>query len=217
MGKIYPESKVELSPFIAMFYDEILDFFSFGIYDSFIHNVIKDCNFKPNQSIVDFGVGTGKNTFIILKYIGKNAKITGIDISDYMEKKFRKRFKEFKNIRFIKSRIDIPLDIKEKFDAVFISFVIHGFPNEIRNIIIKNAYNLLKRGGRLLILDFAEFSIKKMPIYYKIPFITLECKYAFDFIERDWKKILSEFGFGKFKEHFYFKNYIRLLEAKKIG
>ena len=124
---------------------------------------------------------------------------------------------EYKNVKFMKTRIDKPLEFDEKFDDVFISFVLHGFPHDVRETIIKNAYNSLKSEGRFLIVDFAEFSLEKMPIYYRIPFQTIECKFAFDFIKRDWKQILSEFGFGKFSEKHYFKNYVRLLEAIKIG
>lgn len=43
----------------------------------------------------------------------------------------------------------------------------------------------------------------------------IECKYAFDYIKRDWKGILKENGFDSFTEAFYFKNYVRLLKAVK--
>ena len=217
MKKHYPDSKVELTPLIAKYYDIILDFMTFGIYDKFIYNVIKDCNFKPNEKILDLVAGTGKNAFIMMKFIGKNADITAVDISQEMQEQFEKRFAEYKNVKFMKTRIDKPLEFDEKFDDVFISFVLHGFPHDVRETIIKNAYNSLKSEGRFLIVDFAEFSLEKMPIYYRIPFQTIECKFAFDFIKRDWKQILSEFGFGKFSEKHYFKNYVRLLEAIKIG
>jgi demethylmenaquinone methyltransferase/2-methoxy-6-polyprenyl-1,4-benzoquinol methylase len=44
----------------------------------------------------------------------------------------------------------------------------------------------------------------------------MECKYAFDFIKRDWKNILEEYGFDNFTENFYFKKYVRLLKAEKL-
>jgi uncharacterized protein YbjT (DUF2867 family) len=46
-------------------------------------------------------------------------------------------------------------------------------------------------------------------------FKKIECKYAFDFIKRDWKEILKAYDFVTFHEHFYFKNYVRLLHAVK--
>jgi len=58
--------------------------------------------------------------------------------------------------------------------------------------------------------------MKKMPFHHRFIFKKIECKYAFDFIERDWKNILKEYGFNNFDENHYFKNYVRLLKAEKI-
>jgi hypothetical protein len=43
----------------------------------------------------------------------------------------------------------------------------------------------------------------------------VECPYAFDYVERDWKSILFEQGFDANKEKMWFKNYLRLLTVKK--
>ena len=45
---------------------------------------------------------------------------------------------------------------------------------------------------------------------------SIECKYAFDYIERDWKQILANYDFNGFEEFLFFKNYVRLLKAQKI-
>jgi len=54
-----------------------------------------------------------------------------------------------------------------------------------------------------------------MPFYYRIPFQKGECPYAFDFIERNLKKMLAGFGFDSFEEHLYFHDYGRLMVAHK--
>jgi hypothetical protein len=56
-----------------------------------------------------------------------------------------------------------------------------------------------------------------MPWLHRVIFKKAECKYAFDFIKHDWKNILKANSFGDFSEHFYIKNYVRLLEAVKEG
>ena len=132
-----------------------------------------------------------------------------------MGEQFKANCAAFENVEFRKQRIDVPLQLDQAFDKAFISFVLHGFPHEVRHQVVRNIYDNLKPGGVFYLLDFAEFSLKDMPVYYRVPFTTLECKYAFDFIERDWKAILSEVGFGDFKERFWFKNYVRLLAARK--
>lgn len=104
---------------------------------------------------------------------------------------------------------------KKNYDKVFISFVFHGFPHEVRDTVIQNALNHLKPGGSFFILDFAEFDMDKMPLFHRFIFKKIECKYAFDFIKRDWKDILKGYGFENFSEHFYLKKYIRLLKSVK--
>jgi demethylmenaquinone methyltransferase/2-methoxy-6-polyprenyl-1,4-benzoquinol methylase len=215
--KIYPDSGVELNEFVAKNYDKIMNTLSFGLYRGFIKKAIKQMDIQAGDSILDLGCGTGRNASLMAKYIGETGHITGLDISELMEKQFLQKFKGQANISFAKQRIDQPFDLQKQFDIVFISFVIHGFPHEIRSTVIQNALTHLKPGGIFYILDFAEFDMAKMPASHRFIFKKIECKYAFDYIERDWKAILKEAGFYHFKEHFYLKNYVRLLKAVKTG
>jgi len=213
----YPDSKVELQGFTAKFYDTILNTISFGVYGDFIKNAIESIGINGNDKLLDFGAGTGRNALLMNKYLSAEGEIIGLEISDEMIEQFNQKFENISNIKILNKRIDKSFELEEKFDKVFISFVIHGFPHEVRTEIIKNAYNNLKEGGEFVILDFSEFIVKEMPLYARIPFTTIECKYAFDFVERDWKTILSEFGFGNFSEKFFIKDYVRLLKAEKIS
>ena len=217
MEKYYPDSGVELSEFTAKNYDKVMNIASFGMYKKFIYRAISDMDIKQNDKILDLGCGTGRNIKLMNNYVSDDSLLVGLDISEDMEKQFNENCKGFSNIKFYNKRIDKPFTLDEKFDKVFISFVIHGFPNEVRSTVIKNAYDSLKPGGIFNILDFAEFDMDKMPFHHRFIFKKIECKYAFDFIERDWKHILkSDWGFDGFKENFYLKNYVRLLKTEKI-
>ena len=215
MNKLYPDSGVELSKFTASNYDKVMNIASFGKYKNFINSAIADLGISKNDKILDLGCGTGRNILLMNKYAGNNSTLVGLDISEDMEKQFEENTLNYSNIRFTNKRIDKLFEMEQKFDKIFISFVIHGFPHEIRKTIIKNAYNNLKPGGTFNILDFAEFDMAKMPFHHRFVFKKIECKYAFDFIERNWKSILQENGFDNFEESFYFKKYVRLLKAKK--
>ena len=215
--KLYPESGVELTPFISKNYDRVMNIGSFGLYKGFIHKAIAEMQIQPGDTILDLGCGTGRNTLLMKNYTGEKGKIIGMDISEAMQKQFLRKFLSDGNVSFINQRIDMEFDLGQKFDKVFISFVIHGFPHEVRSIVIKNAYNHLKHGGSFFILDFAEFDMDAMPFHHHWVFKAIECKYAFDFIKRDWKNILSKAGFSSFTEHFHMKRYVRLLEANLNG
>lgn len=213
--KLYPDSGVELRPIIAKYYDKVMNFGSGGRYTSFIERAIKDMNIKADDTILDLGCGTGRNAALMASYLGEKGKITGLDISRDMEQQYLQRFQNSSNVEFFNQRIDIAFDLNQQFDIVIISFVIHGFPHEIRSQVVQNALNHLKPGGSFFILDFAEFDMNVMPWFHRKVFQAIECKYAFDYIERDWKAILGENGFESFEEHHYFKNYVRLLKAQK--
>lgn len=215
MNKIYPESGVELNPFISKNYDKVMNIGSMGLYNRFIHKAISDMSISKDDNILDLGCGTGRNALLMSEYLSENGKITGLDISEAMEKQFLDKFKNDNRVKFVNRRIDQPFELNEKYDKVFISFVIHGFPHEVRDAVIKNALAHLKPGGAFFILDFAEFDMDEMPFHHKIIFKAVECKYAFDWIKRDWKGILKDSGFSQFDEHLYLKKYVRLLKALK--
>ncbi len=213
--KIYPESGVELSPFVSKHYDRILALASLGHYHKSIRKAIGIMNIQPDDQVLDLGCGTGSNAAIMSEYLNSSGGILGMDISAEMGAQFQKRFGNDSRIRFLNHRIDQPFQLEQKFDKVFISFVIHGFPHEVRQVLIENVIKHLKPRGTFLILDFSEFDMEAMPALHRTIFKTVECKYAFDFIDRDWKSILGQYGFGNFTEHFFLKSYMRLLAAVK--
>ena len=214
-NKIYPDSGVELKPFTAKHYDSVMNTASFGLYKGFIKRAIKNMDVQPNDTILDLGCGTGRNAGLMASSLSGGGSITGLDVSEIMEKQFNKKFSGDNRVQFIRQRADIPFDLKQQFDKILISFVIHGFPHEVRNTVIQNVVNHLNPGGSFFMLDFSEFNMAEMPALHRFVFKTIECKYAFDFIEKDWKQILTENGFSDFKETFYMKKYVRLLRAKK--
>jgi len=216
MCAYYPESKVEISKFTAKHYDILMNIATFGGYSLFIQKAIRLMNIKSNDRIIDLGAGTGRNACLMMNYLSTKGELVGLDISDEMVTQFKKRCANFTNAKIINQRIDKPLPYEDEFDKVFISFVLHGFPQDVRRQIIKNAFKALKKNGEFFILDYNEFSLKEMPFYLKIPFKLIECPYAFDFVEKNWQKILDEEGFNYFEKHLFFHRYVRLLKGVKL-
>ena len=214
MRRYYPKSKVEIKGFMAKHYDALLDIVTFGRYAPFIARVVGMMEVRPQDKILDLGAGTGRNACLMMKYLSQGGELVGLDISGEMIGQFQKKCADFPNARIIHARMDRSLPLRERFDKVVISFVLHGFPQHIRETVVKKAFELLKKDGAFFILDYNEFVLEEMPFYLRVPFQFMECPYVFDFIERDWKEILSEIGFDDFEEHAFFK-YVRLLKATK--
>ncbi len=216
MCAYYPKSKVEIHGIEARYYDTIMDIVTFGIYSRIMRNGIAAMNISKSDRILDLGAGTGKNACIMSKYLSENGEIIGLDISDEMISQFEQRCAKLFNVKIVNRRIDKELDFDGIFNKVFISFVLHGFPQDVRIKIIQNARKSLKIGGKFFILDYAQFLLDEMPFYLKIPFKAAECPYAFEFIELDWAEILRSQGFVVVNKYPLFSKYVILLEAEKI-
>ena len=216
MGNYYSKSKVEIKGFAARYYDNLMDIIAFGRYSSFIEEAIKLMKIGPQDRILDLGAGTGRNACLMMEHISKEGELIGTDISEEMISQFKKKCANFSNARIVHARVEQSLPFEGEFDKVVISFVLHGFPQDVREVVIQSVFKILKGSGSLFILDYNEFSYKKMPFYFRLPFKLIECPYAFDFIERDWKQILENHNFGGFEEHFFFKGFVRLLKVEKI-
>ncbi len=215
MDKIYPDSKVEIDGKVAQYYEQLLNIVTFGRYRVLINDVIRRMEIKNDEQIIDLGAGTGYNACFMAKYLSDKGKVLGLDIGDTMIARFKEKCKNYPELEIKKMRIDKSLPFEEEFDKAFISFVIHGLPHSSRKKVIHNVMQVLKTGGIFYILDYGEFDYKELPFYLRIPFEKIECKYAFDYIKRPWKKILKDSGFEEIEAINYYNGFVRLLMARK--
>ena len=209
-------SKVEVKGFEAKYYDRLMNTITFGWYPKFIKRAIEDIGLRKGATVADFGAGTGRNALLMHPCIGNRGEIVGFEIGKEMQKQFEQNTKGYKNITLVKKSILEPLKEEEKFDFVFISFVLHGFTKENQDKIIQNAYNILKKGGVFAILDYNEFDVDNAPFIVRFGIRFLECPLAEEFIKTDIEDLLRTKGFMNFKTKSYLKGHIRLLKATKV-
>jgi len=210
-----PRSKVEIGEWGARYYDVLLNLLSLGRYSHFMKEVIERMDIEPSQSILDLGSGTGRNDCLMAQKIASQGKIVGLDISDEMISRALKRCYKYANIGFKKLRIELPLAHKEEFNKVFISFTLHGFEDDQKVEIIRNAYQALKPGGSFHVLDYAEFDIDRMWFPLRWAFTRWECQLAVEFLKLDIKGMLRAQGFTDVKEEFFLRRHLRLLKTVK--
>jgi ubiquinone/menaquinone biosynthesis C-methylase UbiE len=210
-----PRSKVEIGERGARYYDVLLNLLSLGRYSHFMKKVIEKMGIKPGQSILDLGSGTGRNDCFMAEKVGSGGKIVGLDISDEMLSRAWKRCRKYPNVTFEKLRIELPLEYKGEYDKVFISFTLHGFEDDQKAGIIRNAYQALKPGGGFHVLDYAEFDIDRMWFPLRWAFARWECQLAMEFLKLDIKGMVYTQGFTDVKEEFFLRGHLRLLSAAK--
>lgn len=204
-------SKVEVKGLEALFYDELISLISGFTYKRFLSNVVNDMNIRQNQSILDFGCGSGIALCSFLNYT--KGEIIGLDIGKTMLYRAYKKCKLYKNVKVFKHDIRQPTPFLV--DKVFISFVLHGFEPKHRKRIINNAYANLKQNGEFCILDYNEFDYDSKPSWFKKLFGHFECPLAVEFINTPIKEVLKSAGFRCFYEYYYYRGLVRLLVAKK--
>ena len=209
-------SKVEVTGTEARHYDLVMNVVTGGTYPFFIRRVIRHMRIRPADAILDLGAGTGRNACLMMRYLGDQGRIVGLDIGPEMLQQARHRCRHLPNVTFEKRRVEEPLPYQETFDKVFISFVLHGFVQEDRQQIVSNVYRALRPGGQFLILDYNEFEPDESFWPVRFAFRRIECPLATDFVRRNWRAILQEHGFGDFQTDHYYLGYVRLLAAQKL-
>jgi demethylmenaquinone methyltransferase/2-methoxy-6-polyprenyl-1,4-benzoquinol methylase len=214
MNEKIKKPDIEVTGLEARFYDFFVLIGTFGLYQKLIKKVIQDMNIQPGDRILDLGAGTGKNALLMHDYL-TGGEITALEIGRQMRRQFQKKCGKYENIYLENRRIERPLPYENRFDKIFISYVIHGFEQEDRERIVYNSYRALKRGGQFFIFDWNEFDVEDSSFIIRNFIRRFECEPAQDFIQRDFESVLKRHGFHGIEKNLYFRDKIRLLSGIK--
>ena len=137
---------------VASNYDIMNDLMSFGMHRLWKKRFVEIIDLNSNDVVLDVGSGSGD---IALALIKKNikSKLYLLDLNKEMLNQGKKKFKGKKNISFINGNAE-KLEFKNNFfDKYIISFCLRNV-TEYR-LSIKEAYRVLKSGGKYCCLEFS--------------------------------------------------------------
>ncbi len=164
-----------------------------------------------HKSILDVATGTGSLAIELSK---SAEKVVGIDLSSEMlniaEKKRRNKNLSFLQMDASKMKFD-----DGEFDIVTISLGLHDMPLEIRSLVLQEAKRVLKKDGKLFILEYDLPKINILGPASSHLINIFESKYYLDFIQSDFENYLNSFGFKIEKRTNYLFNYLRLITLSK--
>ena len=155
-------------------YDLMNDLMSFGVHRIWKRDLIQFMNPSKNKRLIDVACGTGDLGKIYLDIVGSNEKILCVDSNKKMISEAKKKLKNYNHVNWLISdaeKLPIPNNI---FDFYTIGFGLRN-TKDIKKT-IKEAFRVLKPGGRFLCLEFSKVDNEIFNVLYQnyskiIPFI----------------------------------------------
>lgn len=160
-----------------------------------------------NKSVLDVATGTG-SLAIALSHTAK--KVVGIDLSSKMLDVAKKKVGTG-NLSFVQMDASKMNFEDDEFDIVSISLGLHDMPREIRSSVLEEIKRVLKKDGKLYILEHGQVSNKLLNWCSSNLMNVFESKYYLDFINSDFGEYLSSFGFKLEKKTNYLFGHLQFL------
>ena len=135
-------------------YDLMNDFMSIGIHRLWKKDMINWMAPFPKKKLIDMACGTGDVGKLFLESTSYEGKVLFVDPNSKMIKKGIARLKKHKNISWKKGSAEKIPAPNNYFDYYCISFGLRNTKNINKSL--KEAYRVLKPGGRFLCLEFSK-------------------------------------------------------------
>ena len=146
-------------------YDLMNDVMSLGIHRIWKSKFIDWMNPSRKSSLIDVASGTGDIAKIFSLRCKNLSSITCVEPNEDMFRKGKSNLINFKNIEWIKSRAEtLPVD-KNMYDFYSISYGIRNVKDINKSL--KEAFRVIKPGGRFMCLEFSKIQNETLNFLYK--------------------------------------------------
>ena len=146
-------------------YDLMNDIMSFGSHRNWKKILIQMMNPIENQNLIDVGCGTGDIGKLFSDATDSKCRILSIDPNAQMIELGKKKLRNYKTISWQIGSGE-KLDVKSNtFDFYTISFGLRNTSDVEKTI--KEAYRVLKKGGRFFCLEFSKVENSNLEFLYK--------------------------------------------------
>lgn len=162
-----------------------------------------------NGKVLEVGIGTGKN----LKYYPNHCSVVGIDYSEKMLEKARKKAAGMKNVTLLlmdAEHLEFP---DNSFDYIVTTFVLSSVPDPVRAL--SEMRRVLKPSGELIALEYVHSRNRALALLENL-INPVVCSLTGDNINR---KTIENFKLAGFTitavKNLIFKNFFKNIRAKQ--
>ena len=166
-GTIQDKNKLVNSVFsdVHKKYDLMNDIMSFGIHRTWKEKFIDWMNPQPETKLIDVASGTGDIAKLFSNKTKNSGQITCIEPNDQMLNQGKKKLKKYDNIKWINAPAEKIPTKDNTFDYYSISYGIRNVSDI--NTVLKEAFRVLKPGGRFMCLEFSKIDNEFLDYLYK--------------------------------------------------
>jgi len=161
---------------------------------------------KAGMDVLDIGCGTGSHLKL---YQDKGCNVFGIDLSEAMLNVARQKLGDKADLQFLDATNTTFSD--NKFDLILCSTVLHEMPHQVRLNTLNEAKRILKKDGRILLIDFHPGPSRKFKGFYSKIIISIVEFSAGGEHYRNYRHFISIGGLPNLIENSKF-----VIEDKKI-
>ena len=146
-------------------YDLMNDFMSFGVHRFWKKDLIMMMSPNINKKLIDVACGTGDIGKLFLEVVKNKGQVFNVDPNKKMIEQGKKRIGSLKNMSWKLGKAEKLRFEKNFFDYYTISFGLRNTKDINKSI--KEAYRVLKPGGRFLCLEFSKIENSNINFLYK--------------------------------------------------
>ena|SRR5258708_5362508 len=119
-------------------------------------NVVAEMGLQKGQTVADLGCGSGFYVLPVAQLVGDAGTVLAVDVqeSKLASTMSAARQAGLKNVQILKADLDqVALELSEaSCDAVIMASILHEIGS--RDMLFKNAYRILKTGGKVLAVEW---------------------------------------------------------------
>ena len=164
---IQDKTKLVNSVFSSVYkrYDLMNDIMSLGVHRIWKNKFLDWMNPQINNTLIDVGSGTGDIARLFSNKVNHSSEVSCIEPNKEMFLAGKANLINLKNIHWHKSKAESLPFKANKFDFYTISFGIRNVSDI--NKTLKEAYRVLKPGGRFMCLEFSKINNEIIDLFYQ--------------------------------------------------